>query len=257
MAKTCRGCIYRSTQIAGGSCCDYLLLTGKSRIVQGYTKGVQPGHRCPAYETQTAKLAEKKAKKKVLSIEQERLRLAQREIQRKRAADLRAAQQRQIEERNGKMLELYQAGKLDGEIGKAVGYSARTVAKWRQRRHLPSHASPKNIVSENEGKMIYLYDAGYSDGAIARVIGCSASVPQKWRKQTNRPANRPVRQAGSQSQLTRAKPNVLDDAATRELYRQGWNDRQIAEHFGCAQRTVCRWRHINNLPVNERRQHDE
>lgn len=249
-SETCRGCVYRSVNVTGRSCCDYLLMTGKSRIVQGYTKGVKPGHRCPAYATQDTQLAEKmardKARKARIAVDSEQIRQAKRQLQRQHAADARAAFQRKLEARQAKMLELYQAGKKDDEIAQAVGCATRTVQKWRCARHLQSNAQKTGArIDDLSEKLAYLYDSGCNDYEIARALSCSRSAVQKWRKTTNRPANLKPK--------TKGERKKLNWKGAYELYQKGWNDVQIAENIGCSPRSVCSWRQANNLQPNLRK----
>lgn len=243
--KTCRGCSYLGgTRDGTNNCCEYMAITGKSRIVLGLTDGVKPGMRCKAYTT--AKIAGKQEKKRPQVVRKKETERIKAERAERRAAQIRAQEQERLhrqqekEHRQSLMLEFYLAGKSDAEIASEVGLAKKTIEVWRHRNKLQSnYKSPVNPEA-----LAHYYALGYSDPQIARTTGCSKSAVQKWRYRTNRPANVPY---------TRAKSSSLEGTNVLELYRSGMNDQMIANQLGCSPRTICRWRELNELPKNDTR----
>lgn len=200
-SKTCRGCAYRARD-----CCEYLAMTGKSRVALGYTKGVKPGMRCGAYttvaayrESKAAKEREAREKERKAAFEQERkrkeyerLKKAERAKMRRSIAEnrknAREALQRERDERLAKITQLYNSGMTDAAIAREIGVHPNTITKWRTARNLPSNLKRTDLEPLKE-QMACLYAQGLSDKKIAKALGCSSTSVLRWRQNTNRPAN--------------------------------------------------------------------
>lgn len=92
-----------------------------------------------------------------------------------------------------------------------------------------------------------LYRAGATDREILQATGRPRSTIQNWRRRNKLPIN-PDRLGPT---------SAIDWKAAEELYRQGKNDREIAQAIGCSGSNVRRWRWKHELLPNAYRNRKE
>ena len=134
---------------------------------------------------------------------------------------------------------LYDEGKNDGEIGKAMGINPRSVKSWRNRNDLPANTGTGGRQKELDwGKVRELYGQGKNDCELAETFGVSVNTIFKWRHREKLPAKGAGR-----------KPKH-DWGAIKELYEAGMNDKEIEIKTGVSRKAVWKWRDRNKLPPN-------
>ena len=92
-----------------------------------------------------------------------------------------------------------------------------------------------------QDKALALYNAGATDREIAQACGKESQRVGEWRRKLGLPLH-PDRKG--------TDPR-FDWKQARELYRRGYNDREIAEALGCGVSTVWRWRFKYELFPND------
>lgn len=133
---SCRGCIYRGT-ISGGNLhtCDYILITGHSRgcPVEGCTKRETKGQA-------------KRRRDRPVNLPGSLPLNKHSNWTPHRTREDKPGPRLSFDER--KAVELYSAGKIDREIGEAVGVPDYCIRNWRFRRGLPCQAERKKAACE-------------------------------------------------------------------------------------------------------------
>ena len=154
-----RDCKYWKSPASGiEHTCDYMMLTGHSRIAQIKDRKIRGDFaRCPVFEK------------------------GQRQKQRNIEPDTRPVRYDWTLGRK-----LYKEGASDREIGDALGCDKKTVRQWRARHHLPS----KKPIRFDWDLGRKLYDAGALDREIAEVLGCAHKTVEWWRRENGLPSNR-------------------------------------------------------------------
>ncbi len=147
-------CIYRAAGHGTAGACDYLTVTGKSRI-KGLPPKLQLPCNCPYYIPD--------------GTEREREPEKEKSWQEKAAA-------------------LHRAGATDREIAAALDLKKDTVRVWRYRHGLPVN---RDRMGDGEHfdwtKARELYDEGACDTEIMELLGCSRSTVYKWRDREGLP----------------------------------------------------------------------
>lgn len=88
------------------------------------------------------------------------------------------------------MMKLYEAGKTDSQIAKAMGLTEQSlVNKWRRRYKLPSHEKLKGPIKFDRDEAMQLYQDGLSDIQISDRLNVTRSTILYWRKKHNMPPN--------------------------------------------------------------------
>jgi len=134
-------------------------------------------------------------------------------------------------------LSLYREGLSDREIARRLGLTHSAIRYWRLSRGLPTN--PRLALEEER---LRLYQEGLSDGEIAKRLGCPRSTIQGWRQRRGLPPNYPPHYGKYLSDE--------EEEQRMRLYRQGLNDREIAERLGLTTRAIHLWRRRRGLPAN-------
>lgn len=180
--KPCRrACKYRGEICRGGGC-DYLLMTGKSRLKAVYDllgvdrlsaeqlqkEPLLRPENCPLYEKRKRGQAKKKQRPIALP-----------------GSRIRATKQPRKAHNKGVFcfdvvvaLRLYQQGLNDNQIAAEVGATRSNVYWWRKVNGLPSKWEPARM----PGDMIrQLFAEGKTNEEIASAIGKSTKAVKNWR----------------------------------------------------------------------------
>ena len=174
--KTCkRRCKYRTASYipdAGG--CDYLLITGKSRVAQVYKQlGIDhmtdearvllEPRKCPFFESGP--------------------RAARPRLDIKHPGTPKRRQPSRLSFDQKEALKLVRDGHTDDEIAKMLGAASRSaVCQWRIRNGIPCNKKPPRKYDWN--KAMELYVAGKTDVEISEALGCDRRSVYGWRQRT-------------------------------------------------------------------------
>lgn len=134
-----------------------------------------------------------------------------------------------------KALALYQLGKRDTDIAKALHTNSTEVRRWRIANDLPVHTIRR--VHVDEKRIEELYAQGLPDYKIAREAGCGEKYVSDWRKRNDYEPHR---------------VNVfrIDYSQMRKLWEDGKSDREICVEIGCSVGAVGSWRKKEGLAPN-------
>ena len=146
-AEQCRhsDCIYHTGKGAENGC-NYILMTGKSRIGGLPWRLTLPCH-CPRY-----------------------------------VPDGTSPVEIVYTDWRDEALRLYRAGATDREIADALGLLYNRVNRWRRESRLPRNADKRGPeVRFDWTRAEDLYRHGASDSDIARALGCCVSTVWRWR----------------------------------------------------------------------------
>ena len=201
--------------------CNYLSITGKSRVAAVYKKlGVDylseeaarllEPENCPCYRW-NGKKKRKRAKTE---------------------ATLPCS-----EENRRRLRELWREGKTDRQIAEELGMRENRVGRWRRALGLPVNRVSGRVIFDWDRARV-LHDKGLSDRQIAEALGCSDQAVWRWRKQEGLLSNRSV------------ATTKIDYGKVKELYEAGLNDREIADKLGCSDGSIYHWRERESLPAN-------
>lgn len=180
-----RACKYRSCAEHGGGC-DYLGMTGKSRLKAVYDiLGVERLNaeqlrkepllrpkNCPVFEPRPRGFVKQGPKNIALPGTRRR--------EHKRKFDELTARR------------LHGEGKNDIEIAAALSVCRTTIAVWRQRNGLTANIH-MNRLTFSEAEALRLYEAGLSDKKIGQALGVTTQSIYKWRKRRGLPTKQPGR----------------------------------------------------------------
>lgn len=161
--ERCRKCLYRNY---GESCCDYLAITGKPRIL--VSPGV--GEDCTEFRPMNGTVVRKTASMTIRPNAGER----------PREQLLRRSQQLYRQ-----MKTMYEEGMSDRAIAAELRCSASAVKRWRVREglHVNNRGSiPNKEIARRLELTRGLWAAGRTDAEIARAVGVSKRTVGKWRK---------------------------------------------------------------------------
>ena len=143
-------------------------------------------------------------------------------------------------------LELYQSGKRDPEIARAVGYSREAVRQWRKRNGFLANVSSfgterqSSVCAPLEERMNALWWDGKTDQQIAETLGIHYKTVRSWR----------IRHGLDLNPDQRGPKSKWDHERAMELYRAGFLDKDIAREVGAKPGAVSAWRARMNLPSN-------
>ncbi|GAH11138.1 unnamed protein product, partial [marine sediment metagenome] len=135
------------------------------------------------------------------------------------------------------LIDLYEQGLNDKEIGERLGAANTTVNIHRRRLGLEAH-SRRRFTDE---QLIELYDKKLNDREIAEKLGVARPNVSSYR-----------RRLGLKAQDRRYK-YLFADQQLIELHEQGLNDREIAFELGVQPDTVCKRRNRLGLKAQDRR----
>ncbi len=204
-------CIYRCHSASGRNQCDYLTITGKSRI-KGLPPKLQLPCNCPRYEpdgTEQAPVVWDDWRERALA--------------------------------------LYLDGATDRQIEAELRLKKGAVCAWRHRNRLPLHPDTRGSGEKYDWKRARaLYDAGACDVEIMQAIGCSQGAVVSWRSR-NRLAVNPRRDRPQRLGKSRY---CYDWNKAREAWQRGATDREIAELMMCPRQSVKGWREREGLERN-------
>ncbi len=140
-----------------------------------------------------------------------------------------------------KRIKLYNKGLTDNEIAKEVNISKKAVAVWRKRNNLSSNYKENEKISDNIKNEIFdYYYLGFNDREIAEKLNISNSFVCYFRKKNNLSSHK-------------SSTSGLDDSKHQrriKFYKQGLNDKEIAEKVGLSRGGITDWRKRNNIPPN-------
>lgn len=129
-------------------------------------------------------------------------------------------------------LRMYENGATDMAIAEAVGVSNEAVRQWRKKSGLPNIVHRKPFPAETFRKL-------YDQESVMQEFpetGCSRHSVARWRRENGLPpVQNPLEQWNKQE--------------ARRLYDMGLSDSKIAAMLGTTYSTICRWRHLNQLPA--------
>lgn len=263
-------------QVSNG--CNYMLVTGKSRIAQ-LPPDLRDPARCPLYDP-----GGNVKPKPVFNVRPPRPRVPREweakalELYKSGHNDIQIADMLGIKSHNvadfrrrrglprvkqtfhrftfnqDKAMELYRSGRSDKEIGDAVCVSRSTIGKWRQDRGLEANTNiyiPQTKIDWSQAQQ--LYEQGHTDKEIADALGCCPQYVGKWRSRRGLPVHAAVRPSFVQR---------IDWDSAYSMYAKGLTDKQIAAELGCSDRSVHHWRKKNCLPskhkiIKKEKQHEQ
>lgn len=193
--KSCaRACKYRCSPERGGGC-DYLGMTGKSRLKAVYDLlGVERlterqlqkepllrPKNCPVFEPRPRGFVKQGPKNIALPGSR-----------RKEKAPRRAHNKGVYSFDTVQAMRLYQQGLNDQQIAMAVGTQRSNIFWWRKVNGLEANfQAHMQTLSEEEARR--LYEAGLSDKQIAMALGVTMQSVYKWRKRRGLPTKQPGR----------------------------------------------------------------
>lgn len=180
--KSCmRPCKYRGSAERGGGC-EYLCMTGKSRLKAVYdTLGVERlsaeqlrkepllrPENCPVFEKRQRGQASRRQPPVLLPGSQVR-----------KPKKHRKAHNRGVYSFDtGIALRLYRGGLNDNQIARELGVKRANIFWWRKVNGLPSLWEPERMPGETIQK---LFAEGRTNEEIARAIGKSTRAVKNWR----------------------------------------------------------------------------
>ena len=211
----CKGCIYLGSAIP----CQYILITGHSPQSQGAHIDPEGPGGCELKETKG------KRRREVAPPLPSTLKPKE---AKKKSSKLDAPE----------VMELYKAGKSDGEIAKFAGVTSEAVRWWRKRKNLPSNIQRTRGSKVDTPEVMALYKAGKTDKEIAKFAGVTTVVVCRWRKRKNLPVNARESLCGR-----------LDTPEVMALYEAGKSDSEIAKFVGVKTSMVFYWRTQRGLPT--------
>ena len=166
--KRCQKCAYRAREYSEFSY-NYLEVTGHARIAVS----PQPGEKCTAFAPDD-KRQQRTSDLFKLPVKPRRRTRSPAYVEKKAA--LRA-----------QMLQLYNAGLSDPEIGAQVGLSKSAVCAWRKSAALPPNRSSAR--QDHDDKVLQLYRQGLSDEQIGELVGRKRRTIANWRQKHHLPVN--------------------------------------------------------------------
>jgi len=218
-------CIYRCHSMNGGNQCDYLTITGKSRI-KGLPERLQLPCFCPRYVpdgTEQAPVVWDDWRERALA--------------------------------------LYQDGATDRQIEAALGLKKGAACAWRHKNRLPLHPDIKGSGEKYDWKKARaLYNAGASDMDIMRELGCSQGAVFGWRWRNKLPVNPSWYRRRMKGRVRECqRGGFYDWKPAQELWKKGAADMEIAKAMGCSRQAVRDWRAREGLERNPscRKEKDE
>lgn len=107
-----------------------------------------------------------------------------------------------------KIIELYNLGKMDTEIGKELGVSDGTIFSFRKRNNLPTKFTYSKISKIDNNKFEELFNKGLSDYKIAKELNMSPDGVYSYRMRHNYLRNNNLR-LNSFIELTQFQKEVL------------------------------------------------
>jgi transposase len=157
---------------------------------------------------------------------------------------------RLTDEENRKRIKLYEQGLKDKEIAEKCDVSKWAIFSWRKRLGLPSipERGGKRIwrllPNEEEKKRIELYEKGFNDREIAEKCDVPRTTISFWRRKCNLPST--IERGRKQS----GRPLLTKEENEKrfQLYKNGFNDREIAEKCNVSKSAIHFWREKHDLP---------
>lgn len=138
---------------------------------------------------------------------------------------------------------LYDDGLDDISIGAMVGRTKSAIAKWRYRNNLPTNKQRVMDDPDDQAEFNRLYRQGETDRAIAVKLGVSNMMVGIHRQSLGLPSNfRRIPPLGGEEGQCRF----------RELYNQGYNDKEIAAELGFTAPVIGAYRNKQGLPPHGR-----
>ena len=217
----CATCAYRASDATPAKehpGCNYLLLTGHSRLKEVY--------RLLKVDRMTDKVREAMRPARCLNYRKGDKPIRTDDVQILLPGSM-ASHRRFDRERAG---ELYKIGLNDREIADELGCAHETVRRWRQNEglgHNYTHGAkpPERILS--------LYEAGETDKEICSELGLSSGYLCKWRMKRG------------------LRPNPSTEKLLRQerlrMLREGHSVRGIAEREGVTPAAIYKWMRDHGL----------
>lgn len=148
-------------------------------------------------------------------------------------------------------MELYRQGLNDSAIAELEGVSQSAISAWRRKLGLPPNKKKRTL----KDKRHELYIKGLTDQEIADILGVTKNAITIWRYRHRLPNNNPKFKNSQippkkETQVYRGQP---DEDRMLELYKKGYNDRQIGEEIGVPAPVVRNWRKNKGLPSLQKR----
>lgn len=204
--------------------CDYLGMTGKSRVLYHRQRGLSEEIvNCQCYES-----GKRKSQIKPLSVPAKsepwaattgrvkKIRKHRREPEIKR--ELKEMPNRLSPEREAERMELYNAGLTDTKIAKKQGVNTNSIMTWRERRGLPSQSDKER--EKKQAVFRKLFEAGFGIAECAKLVGRDKRTLRAWRDEMDL-TREPVKSGRPTDEMLREREKVLEElglwSAEREV----------------------------------------